>query len=189
MKKFIALLMCACLLLLAGCGGGDTEATSSVSAPDGYVGEGLLTSLKVLIYSNEHFVNEVFINGSLPVSYDKSIEKDSHYYYRVTSDKYADYSALESAVRSIYTEQAAEKLLKSGKYAQIDGVFCADAFLLNQDSPAPVWDVEAATARMVSATECELKVPVTRTDSTKTEVTLTAVNIDGSWRLNDIYEG
>jgi len=42
---------------------------------------------------------------------------------------------------------------------------------------------------MISDDECELKVPVTRTDSTKSEVTLTAVKVDGSWRLNDIYEG
>ena len=90
---------------------------------------------------------------------------------------------------STYTEQAAEKLLKSSKYAQIDGVFCVDAFLLNQSAPAPEWDIESASARMISDDECELKVPVTRTDSTKSEVTLTAVKVDGSWRLNDIYEG
>ena len=96
---------------------------------------------------------------------------------------------LALAVLSTYTEQAAEKLLKSSKYAQIDGVFCLDAFLLNQSAPAPEWDIESASARMISDDECELKVPVTRTDSTKSEVTLTAVKVDGSWRLNDIYEG
>lgn len=53
-----------------------------------------------------------------------------------------------------------------------------------------IWrDIESASARMISDDECELKVPVTRTDSTKSEVTLTAVKVDGSWRLNDIYEG
>jgi hypothetical protein len=189
MKKIIALLLCACVLLLAGCGGADDSAETTVAAPEGYVGEGLLTSLKVLVYSNEYFVNDVFINGSLPVSYDKSIEKESHVYYRVTAENFTDYASLESAVLSTYTEQAAEKLLKSSKYAQIDGVFCVDAFLLNQSAPAPEWDIESASARMISDDECELKVPVTRTDSTKSEVTLTAVKVDGSWRLNDIYEG
>ena len=185
MKKIIALLLCACVLLLAGCGGADDSAETTVAAPEGYVGEGLLTSLKVLVYSNEYFVNDVFINGSLPVSYDKSIEKESHIYYRVTAENFTDYASLESAVLSTYTEQAAEKLLKSSKYAQIDGVFCVDAFLLNQSE----WDIESASARMISDDECELKVTVTRTDSSKSEVTLTAVKVDGSWRLNDIYEG
>ena len=159
MKKIIALLLCACVLLLAGCGGADDSAETTVAAPEGYV------------------------------SYDKSIEKESHVYYRVTAENFTDYASLESAVLSTYTEQAAEKLLKSSKYAQIDGVFCVDAFLLNQSAPAPEWDIESASARMISDDECELKVPVTRTDSTKSEVTLTAVKVDGSWRLNDIYEG
>ncbi len=60
MKKIIALLLCACVLLLAGCGGADDSAETTVAAPEGYVGEGLLTSLKVLVYSNEYFVNDVF---------------------------------------------------------------------------------------------------------------------------------
>ena len=94
MKKIIALLLCACVLLLAGCGGADDSAETTVAAPEGYVGEGLLTSLKVLVYSNEYFVNDVFINGSLPVSYDKSIEKESHIYYRVTAENFTDYASL-----------------------------------------------------------------------------------------------
>ena len=85
MKKIIALLLCACVLLLAGCGGADDSAETTVAAPEG--------------------------------------------------------------------------------------------------------DLESASPRMISDDECELKVPVTRTDSTKSEVTLTAVKVDGSWRLNDIYEG
>lgn len=190
MKKAFSLLLAVCFLLLAGCTNTtDDSSATTVQSPESYVGEGLLTSMKLLLYSNEYFVNEVFICGSLTPENGKSVEKESQLYYRVISDKFRNLAELESSVRSSYTEEAAQKLLGMNKYAMIDGMFCVNSSMLNAKNTPSKWDIEATTARMISENECELTVPVTKSDSSTAVVTATAVRVDGGWRLNDIYEG
>ncbi len=190
MKKFFSLLLAVCFLLLAGCTDTiDNGNTSTAASPESYVGEGLLTSMKLLLYSNEYFVNEVFVCGSLAPEKDKSVEKDSQFYYRVISDKFKNLDELESYVHSTYTEQAAKKLLGENKYVMIDGMFCVNSSMLNTSNTPLKWDIESTTARMISENECELSVPVTDGIFENKTVTVTAVLVDDGWRLNDIYEG
>lgn len=186
MKKSIALLLAVCLILLAGCSGGESDAVTDNTDPDTYVGAGLLTSLKVLLYSNENFVNNVFICGTLPFDKGDSMETGSGFYHRVVSDSFKSLSELEAAVRSTYTEEAASKLLGEGKYIQSDGFFGVDNSKLTSSEKPLSWDIEATSAKMISDTECELSVPVTNGSKT---ATVTAVLVDGVWLLNDIYHG
>lgn len=189
MKKAFSLLLAVCLLFLVGCTNTPNDDSATTASPKEYVGEGLLTSMKLLLYSNEYFVNEVFICGSLTPENGKSVEKESQLYYRVISDKFRNLAELESSVRSAYTEEAAQKLLGMNKYAMIDGMFCVNSSMLNPKNAPSQWDIEATTARMISENECELTVPVTKADSSAAVITATAVRLDSGWRLNDIYEG
>lgn len=189
MKKTIALLLSLCFILLAGCSGGESDTVTDNTDPDTYVGAGLLTSLKVLLYSNENFVNNVFICGTLDYDKDKRTETDSGTYYSVVSDSFKSLSELEAAVRSTYTEEAANKLLSDGKYIQSGGDFAVDGSKLTVSATPLAWDIEAVQAKMTSDTECELSVPSASENSESETATVTAVLVDGVWLLDDIYDG
>ncbi len=182
MKKIISILCIAIFLICAGCSKKPTE-----KEINNYVGEGMMTNFRLLFSENEHFVNEVFINSHLPVDSSQTVSKDGKTYAKVVSDKYESYSALESAVKSVYCSQASEKLLKEKNfYADINGSLYFDMSSDFEKSEGAVWNLEKVRTVSVGNNEYVFSIPCKagkKSSSSEFKIILD----NNEWRLAEVY--
>ena len=146
-----------------------------------------MTALRFLVNSNAFLVESVFIKNHLPVDLENTVENDSGTFAPVVSDKIKTYADLESTVNSTYTKEIAEKLLNEKRYVEIDGKLYFDMKFDTASSYDKDWtDYEIEVSNAADG-EYSIDINVKNIKGRKTVITASAVTVDGSLRLNDIY--
>ena len=119
MKRIWAICL-ATVLLLSGCGNGntgsDTPPLSSVT-----VGQ-----LEDLFEENLQCVQNILVLGALP--HNATPVKDGHI-YPVTNTRYHNYQELQNYLHTVYTVSETARLLEGNGnplYVDVDGVLCVD---------------------------------------------------------------
>lgn len=188
MKKVLLLILCF-LFVFAGCSDKkDTESpTIKDSVVESYIGEGTKTALRVLINSNAFLVEEVFIKNHLPVDSDKSVKNEGGTFAPVVSDKIKTYSDLENAVISTYTKEVAEKLLGEKRYVEIDGKLYFDMKFDKASDYDTDWTDFEAEFSASGEDSYSIEITVKNAKGRKTVINASAVTVDGSIRLDNIY--
>lgn len=182
LKRIISLFSAVLLLFCAGCSSKPSE-----KEINNYVGEGMMTNFKLLFSENEYFVNEVFVNSHLPIDASKTVAKDGKSYAKVVSDRYDSYSALEAAVKSVYSEAAAEKLLKEKSfYADINGELYFDIGSDFERLEGPTWNIEKAKTISVGEGEYVFSIPC-KIKGKSTDSQFKVILDNNEWRLEEAY--
>ena len=79
---------------------------------DKYIGEGLKTTLGLIVDANQRYYNDIFVMGRLDYDVNQTVEKDGKTYALVTDKIYNSYDYLEQSLNDVYIEQEAERILK-----------------------------------------------------------------------------
>ena len=134
MKRAISVAFCLLILLgTVSCGKEELQS-------DKYIGEGLLVTFKVMVDCNQEFYNDIFVLGHLDVDKEKQFEKDGITWAPVVSEKYKTYDDLLSAMRSVYTEDCVQAILKKYDfYADVDGVLCFNTAFADKVESGKKW--------------------------------------------------
>ena len=186
MKKFvIALLLILCVF--SGCSAQKPIDLSDESNVAAYIPAGQMTVLELLVESNRFFVEEVFVANHLPIDESKTINNENGSFAPVVSDKIGSYSKLENMLKSTYTDAITEKLLSEKKYVEINGKLYFDMQYKNSFSYELDWSEYKISSSTAVGEKFEITVTARNAKHKKTEITLSAVNVDGNIRLENIY--
>lgn len=183
MKKIVALLF-SLIFLFSACSGKTEFNESNVVS---YVGAGEMTVINALVKSNGFFVEDVFIANHLPVDTEKVTEISGETYAPVISDEFADYPDFEERIRSVYSSSAAEGILSSDKYAELDGKLYFNMKYENAEKYTLDWSEVSASATINAEGKYEITAKVKGTAGLSKQITLYATNENGNIRLENIY--
>ena len=179
MKKILIPFICI-LLALAGCSGKPAIPETS-DEMNNFIGEGFKQTLILLVEANRFTVEEAFIENTLAVDKNDSVTENGKTYYRVTSERFSSAEAIYNYIKAAYTEEKASELISSGIYADIDGkLYCSQISKKASKSDSMQYSIEC-----ISKTEDKCVFKAIPDKGKKAE--MTAVLIDGKWKLEDIY--
>lgn len=187
MKRITALFICLVftLLFVTGCSGNGKDAGTTVNpseSADSYIGEGFKQTLSLLVESNRMFVKEVFIERTLTVDESKPKKDGLTTYYPVIENGIRSYSSLVDTVNATYTEEVANELLKDGIYKEIDGkLYCKHNHILKYE------DTETQEIRIEGISVTSEKCVFKAFSENGEEIEMTAVYVDGIWKLDKVY--
>lgn len=183
MKKTVALLFCL-IFLLSACSNKTEFNESNVVS---YVGAGEMTVINALVKSNAYFVEDVFVADHLPVDTENTTEISGETYAPVNSEEFATYSDFEERIRSVYSSTAADELLSSDRYANLDGKLYFNMKYDNAEKYSLDWSEASTTATINADGKYEITAKIKGGAGLPKQITLYAVNEDGNIRLDNIY--
>ena len=193
MKKIILITVCMMLLLTACSSKGESDTTKvpQTTAPsfDMYVGEGTLSTLRSLVRMHGELETNVFVKNHLPVDASGVFELDGAAYAPVNGGSVATYGELCYLVESTYTSEDAEFILNNSPiYAEIDGKFCFNMACEPLFSGDYAYDWSSFEIEPTSVSDEKIVFDVTVNDYMGKELTIsmTAVSVDGNWRLDRV---
>lgn len=182
MKKVLSLFFCLIILAsFASCG----------SNMDKYIPEAQYVSLALEIDTNQYLYNEVFVLGHLPVDETKTIEQKGKTYALVTDDTYTTMDALKETLRSVYTDEGTDLILKEHNcYKEIDGKLYYDLSAESKIKEEEKWtripgekiDVEGKTDETLTL---EYKFECGKKDELDE---FTFVLVDGVYKLRELQK-
>ena len=194
MKKIPALLLCLIMILTACSSTTDPKETATdavqetgTSSPfDNYIGDGLLQIFKNILDVNAYFATDVFYAKNLSADESTVIESGGIKYSPVISEKYKSYAELSAAVYSVYTDQAAKKILAEYSiYADINGVFCINTAKTRSTPYFIDWSNYELLPKEAGSEKCVVDVKL----ANGATFPATFVNINGNWRLDSFCTG
>ena len=163
-----------------GCSG-NTDTSDSSDKINNYIGEGFKQTLVLLVEANRFTVEEAFIENTLTVDKNDKVTQNGKTYYRVTSDRFSSAEAIYSYVKAAYTDDKAKEIISSEIYADIDGkLYCSKISKKASKSESKQYSIEC-----LSKTEDKCVFEAKPNKGKKAE--MTAVLVDGKWKLEDIY--
>ncbi len=188
MKKIIPLILLI-LIVFAGCSdsGNKENPTVKDSAIENYIGEGTKTALRVLVKSNAFLVEEVFVKNHLPVDADKFLTNENGTFAPVISDKVHSYDDLKKTVYSTYSKEIADKLLGEKRYVEIDGKLYFDMKFDKDSGYTTDWTDFETEITSNGEDKYSIEIIVKNEKGRKKTINASAVTIDGSIRLENIY--
>lgn len=189
MKRIILIFTCI-LFLFAGCSGsGDnTDTTSRDVFATNYVGEGQLTVLRSLIYSNALFVEEVFVEDFLPADTDKAVSDKSGTFAPVVSDKFDSYEDFVKSLHATYTDEAAEKILTEfDMYKDIYGKLYINTKAKKTSAENYDWNNPVIKVNSAADGTYNIEITVKTEKGSDYSFEAKAVTVDGNIRLENIY--
>lgn len=176
MKKLLIPFICI-LLAFAGCSGG-------AKTPDdvnNFIGEGFKQTLILLVEANRFTVEEAFIENTLAVDENDSVTENGKTYYRVISERFTSSEAIYNYVKAAYTDEKAQEIISDGIYADINGkLYCSKLNTKDAKSEQQQYTIEC-----ISKTEDKCVFKAKPKKGKKVE--MTAILVDGKWKLEDIY--
>ncbi len=179
MKKILIPFICI-LLALAGC----SDNSNSSETPDNvnnFIGEGFKQTLILLVEANRFTVEEAFIENTLTVDKNDTVKENGKTYYRVISDRFSSAEAIYNYIKAAYTDEKAEEIISSGIYADINGkLYCSKNNTKTSESESKQYAIEC-----ISKTEDKCVFTAKPEKGKKAE--MTAILVDGKWKLEDIY--
>ncbi len=179
MKKILIPFLCI-LLAFAGCSGKSSTPETS-DEMNKFIGEGFKQTLILLVEANRFAVEEAFVKNTLAVDKNDSVTENGKTYYRVTADRFSSAESIYNYIRAAYTEEKAEELISSGVYADINGkLYCSQISKKASESETTQYSIEC-----ISKTEDKCVFTAKPEKGKKAE--MTAVLVDGKWKLEDIY--
>ncbi len=183
MKKFISIFLLTVMLICAFSGCGETK-------DEVYIGEGKMTVLRSLIATNGFIADEIFGAAHLPVDMEKKITRGNQTFAPVVSDRIGSYAELETLLKSVYTEEIANKLLNEPKkYVEIDGILYFDVQFENTGSEKKYdWsEFEIEFDDMSENGTMIFEVNLKKSNGWKTKLDIEAADIGGMPRLCNFY--
>ncbi|MBQ4245132.1 MAG: hypothetical protein II702_09475 [Clostridia bacterium] len=181
MKRIVSLLLA--LVLVASSAAVFTSCSGKDKVVEGefYVGEGMMTMLRLLVSSDLEIVQNIAVHSKLKTD-DKGI---------VTDEKINTYETLDTLFKSVYSADKAEKLIKSAGYSDSDGKIKLGSSKCRDKGTT--YDPESIEIQVFSKTDttCEFTAKVAKTSAkgkTKdVEIDFTAVYENNTWLLADMY--
>ncbi len=188
MKKILPLILLI-LIAFAGCSDNSSKGNPTMkdSAIENYIGEGTKTALRVLVKSNAFLVEEVFVKNHLPVDADKSLINENGTFAPVISDKVHSYDDLKKTVYSTYTKETADKLLSEKRYVEIDGKLYFDMKFDTNSGYTVDWSDFETEISLSGEDKYSIEITAKNEKGRKKIINASAVTIDGSIRLENIY--
>ena len=188
MKKILILMLCIAFVF-AGCSNNSNEEMPTIkdSAIESYIGEGTKTALRALVNSNAFLVEEVFVKGHLPVDTDKTVTNDNGTFAPVVSDKIHSYEDLKNNVYSTYTKEIADELMNENRYVEIDGKLYFDMKFNKDSGYITDWSDFETEIASDGEDKYSIEIAVKSEKGKKIIINASAVTIDGSIRLENIY--
>lgn len=179
MKKIIIPIICI-LLALAGC----SDKPNTPETPEdvsNFIGEGFKQTLVLLVEANRFTVEEAFIENTLTVDKNDTVTENGKTYYRVVSDRFGSTEAIYNYIKAAYTEEKAEEIISSAIYTDINGkLYCSELNTEASESEPNQYTIEC-----ISKTEDKCVFTAKPEKGKKAE--MTAVLVNGKWKLEDIY--
>lgn len=178
MKKLLIPIICILLTFTACSGSGTPKSPDDMS---NYIGDGFKETLILLVEANRFAVEEAFIENTLTVDETDSVTENGKVYYRVVSDKFTSAQSIYNYIKAAYTEKTANKIISDNIYADINGkLYCSKLNTKPSESEAQRYTIEC-----ISKTEDKCVFEAKPEKGRKAE--MTAVLVDGKWKLEDIY--
>lgn len=148
---------------------------------DNFIGEGFKQTLILLVEANRFTVEEAFIESTLAVDKNDSVTENGKTYYRVISERFTSAEAIYNYVEAAYTDEKAQEIISTGIYADINGkLYCSELSTEEAKSEPQQYTIEC-----ISKTEDKCVFKAKPEKGRKAE--MTAVLVDGKWKLEDIY--
>ena len=188
MKKIFILTLCI-LFVFAGCSSEKSNNSPTIkdSVVDTYIGEGTKTALRALVNSNVFFVEDVFVKDHLPVDEEKAITNGNGTFAPVVSDDISSYADLENLLYSTYTKETADKLLSEKRYVEIEGKLYFDMKFDKESGYNSDWSDFEAEFTADGENGYSIEITIRNLKGKKTVINASAVETDGSIRLENIY--
>ncbi len=165
---------------MAGCSG-NTNTTEASDNVNNFIGEGFKQTLILLVEANRFAVEEAFVENTLAVDKNDSVTENGKTYYRVTSERFTSAESIYNYIKAAYIEEKASELISSGIYVDIDGkLYCSQISKKASKSDSVPYSIEC-----ISKTEDKCVFKAIPDKGKKAE--MTAVLVDGKWKLDDIY--
>ena len=183
MKKIISVILAAVLLICSFSGCSETK-------NEVYIGEGKMTVLRSLVATNGFIADEIFGANHLPVDMEKKITQGNQTFAPVVSEKIGSYAELETLLKSVYTEETANKLLNEPKkYVEINGILYFDVQYETVETKKKYdWsEFEIEFDETNEDGTLTFEVSLKKTSGWKTKIDISAVDVGGMPRLCEFY--
>lgn len=188
MKKLVCfLLLFAMIFTVSACsskdGNGETEKETlpalSQDEIDSYIGDGTLSIIRSEITVAADFCANCVYYGN-PETDKKAVKDDNgKAYYPVKGLAFSSYEELREYLKSFFTDDVTEAILKNGKFKDIDGKLCCDTSAVKDgESPIPA-DCEIDSYKKDGES---LSLTLKNSDGKKATVKL--ISVDGEYKIN-----